>query len=379
MKRRNRRILNRNGLTLVEVMVAITILLMAAEIISLSVTFAARMNTRSQSIFKANEAVGKEVLIRPDDSSDYVGTMNLKIKDQQITNAGDAWMYSEAAGLYAEGFKVNAMWADDRIMMDLFKDSGVEAPEITKEGKNNTLPEVFPDIGERAYLMKTIHVMEHDDYVLDTGEENGTIIFNNEAAAGVQKPSCVDLGNALDISSDNVFTASGITVMEIGDINLNADRISIWMDAEVYHLYGDITGTYSKKYIDGVPIHMYLVPDSGHKQPALIFVGGSQGGISINISYVPETGGEAVEMANINLAPGWYAIPTEIGSTASIDEKQRNAKDLLRLTADEWAGYRLTDGNMELGDGAVDKAFARLILAGLIDSPRKSGKTVGAE
>lgn len=364
MKKKNRKILNQKGLTLVEVIVAITILLMAAEIISLSVSFTARMNTRSSEIFKANEEVGKKV---QDESEGMTGIMSMKIKDNEIFNREKGWIYSEKAGKNAGGFEVSAMWADDSVMTDLYKTSGVEAPKLSAKSDIAALPESFPIVSDQGNL----NIIDSDQYV-QVGEDNGSIVFLNSFADAVQKPSFADVGGMINISENGTYTSSGVTVMAIGDITLNADRINLWMEAEVYYLYGKIECTYTAKQEGVVPIHMYLVPQSGHGQPALVYV---EKDTSINFYRKSEDGTRIIIDQERTVEfdqSGWYAIPSD-GNTGSKEEQAANARDLFKLpVTGGWDQYRLVDGNEVLGSGAVDKAYARLILAGLIDSPRGS-------
>lgn len=364
MKKKNKKILNNKGLTLIEVIVAITILLMAAEIISISVAFTARMNTRSSEIFKANEEVGKKI---QDESEGMTGTMSMKIKENEIYNRDNGWIYSEKAGKNADGFEVSAMWADDSVMTDLYKRSGAEAPELSNKSLMTMLPEAFPTISDQG----NIYVMDSDQYV-QVGEDNGTIVFLNSFADAAPKPSFVDLGSMINISGNGTYTSSGVTVMAIGDVSLEAGRINLWMEAEVYYLYGKIECTYTAKQEEVVPIHMYLVPQSGHQQPALVYV---EEGTSINFYRESEDGTQSIidpERTVEFKQSGWYAIPSD-GKTGSQEEQAANARDLFKIpVTGGWDQYRLVDGNEVLGPGAVDKAYARLILAGLIESPRGS-------
>ena len=376
MKRKNRHILNTKGLTLVEVIVAITILLMAAEIISISVTFTARMNTRSREIANADQEVGKKI---QDKSEGVTGTMQMQIQGFELSNEKeeDARLYSENAGKDGNGFQVHALWADDAVMEDLYMASGVTAPELPGRQEINGLPEDFPELIPRTGAEdggdEKIHQVEADIYCTRTGEgedEDGGILFHNDVPP-TDKTSFVILDGNIDISVSGSYTAAGVTVMEINNMSLNTDRISLWMGAEIYHLSGELEFRYTDKKTEKsvIPIHMYLVPESGHKQPALVFVEPDTKLLFYRTSEEEPEG--KLERSITFTQSAWYAIPSD-GSTGSVEEQEKNARDLLKLTAEDWESYRLYDGNENLGDGAVDKAFARLILAGVIDSPNKS-------
>lgn len=349
MKRKRRRILNQKGLTLVEVIVAITILLMASEIIVISVSFTARMNTRSQEIFKANEELGKKIM---DESEGDAGTMVMEVNGAKITNSEDGKLYSEASGKTGNGVKVRGLWAEDAVMADLFAVSGAEPAVISNKPDLNTLPESFPQLDDQNQIA---------DFYSEA--EDGGIVFHN-GNYGTQSWAVLD---GLEFGVTGSYTASGVAVLEIQNLSLMADRTSVWLGAEIYRLSGTIECTYSDKYKEGpsIPIHLYLMPDSGHGQPALVYV---EEGTKVEYYCYGEDTSEALEpkRQNYTIPAGWYAIPAGSDVTETEDPDAEivsgNAKDLLKMTEKDWLSYSLTGKS-----GEIDKAYARLIMAGLID------------
>lgn len=349
MKRRRRQILNKKGLTLVEVIVAITILLMAAEIIAISVSFTARMNTRSQEIFSANEELGKKIM---DESEGDAGTMEMEVGGAKITNSDDGKLYSEASGKTENGVKVRGLWADDAVMADLFAISGAEPETISDKPELNTLPNHFPQLEEQNQVAGFY-----------SQAEDGGIVFNN-GNYGVQSHAEMD-GIAFGVSGS--YTASGVAVLEINSPSFTADRVSVWFGAEIYRLSGTIECSYSDKYKEGsnIPIHLYLIPDSGHGQPALVYV---EEGTNVNYNCYGEDTSEVFEpkRQNYTIPTGWYAIPagSDVIETDDPDAEivSGNARDLLKMTKEDWLTYSLTGKT-----GEIDKAYARLIMAGVID------------
>lgn len=348
MKRRNRRILNQKGLTLVEVMVAISILLMAAEIISLSVSFTARMNTRSRQLMNANEALGMKLL---DDLEGEEGSMEMQIASALVKNDTDGKLYSETAGSDENGVKANAIWAKDSVMTDLYAASGITAETIGTKPKWNTLPDGFNIHDDQMKFVESYYTVSDD----------GSIVFNNENH-GINSYAILD---GLEFFVSGTYTASGVAVLLVSNPAFYAEHTNVTLQAEIYNLSGEIECQYSEKYKGkaAIPMHLYLEPYSGHGQPALVYV---EEGTQFIYNYIPEDGAEAAEDAgkSYSVPAGWYAIPPSYGE--SEEAVSGNARDLLKMTEKDWAEFRLeTMGNTK---GALDKAYARLILAGLISN-----------
>lgn len=362
MKRRRRQVLNKKGLTLVEVIVAITILLMAAEIIVISVSFTARMNTRSQEIFSANEELGKKIM---DESEGDAGTMEMEVGGGKITNSDDGKLYSEASGKTENGVKVRGLWADDAVMADLFAISGAEPETISDKPNLNMLPTHFPELEEQNQVVGFY-----------SEAEDGGIVFNN-GNYGVQAWTAMD---GVVFGASGSYTASGVAVLEINSLSFIADRVSVWLGAEIYRLSGTIECSYSDKYKDGssIPIHLYLIPDSGHGQPALVYV---EEGTNVEYHCYGEETSESFEpkRQNYTIPTGWYAIPagSDVIETDDPDAEivSGNARDLLKMTQEDWLSYSLIGKT-----GEIDKAYARLIMAGVIDKEAAGdGNTEAAE
>lgn len=361
MKRRNRRILNQKGLTLVEVMVAISILLMAAEIISLSVSFTARMNTRSRQLMNANEALGMKLL---DDLEGEEGSMEMQIASALVKNDTDGKLYSETAGSDENGVKANAIWAKDAVMTDLYAASGITAETIGNKPEWNTLPDEFNIRDDQMKFVESYYT------VLD----DGSIVFNNGTDSYGTEPYGINSYATLDgleFSVSGTYTASGVAVLQVSNPGFYAEHTNVTLQAEIYNLSGEIECQYSEKYKGkSVPIHLYLEPYSGHGQPALVYV---EEGTKFIYHYRSEDGLEVTEDAgkSYSIPKGWYAIPPSYGE--SEEAVSGNARDLLKMTEKDWEEFSLeTIGNTK---GALDKAYARLVLAGLISNKNEADGT----
>lgn len=357
---RRRRILNRKGLTLVEVMAALAILMLSAEIIALGVGFNARMNTRAKAVSRADEKIGQEI---QDDSAGEKANLSLKIQGAEIQGTGR--FYTETPDGGAGPFAARGVWAGDEAVEDLFGGSGLEAVEdLRDKPEAGALPAFFPDIEEASAEVTDVS----DGYL--SYDETGKLVFGTEDGGGMSWADTALLSeetgaDGINIGESGSYTAPRTAVLKTAAINMTAPRVSLWLKSEIYCFSGYIwAGGTVEKAADGTA-HLYLVPESGHGQPALVFIDGE---LEISREFTLESG-EVVggeEAVLVLVEPGWYEIPAgkeNAGGTAD----SRTATDLFALTEEDWKRFRLTDDNTELSSGAVDRAYARLVMAGVIE------------
>lgn len=320
------------GTTLVEVMAAIGILAVASGIIMGSILFCTRLDVRRKEVQDAVSGIG-EMIHESRNGTEAV----LKL------SADDLSVPEESGAVYADG-EISVFWTEGSFHRDFYRESGLEElPELTEKTASAGLPEVFPDLRDRT---DEGFMEEMEDYWKQ--EEDGSPVFSEEDGGPA---SWAEL-DGLTMEKEGSWTASGAAVFDIpAGITFRADGIRLRMKAEIYRLAGTLTCVYPETYRgNSLPVSWCLDPESGHGQPALIFV---EEGTAVAYRYTDRSGEEHADedRESFEIPSGWY---------------QTDGRNLLEMTAGDWKQCRLEKGNGNSA-GEIRKAAARLSLAGLLD------------
>lgn len=124
-KKRRKYSIGWKGFTLVEVLVAFVILLMASHILLFGVSFAARVGERAENIEMARREIGEHLAEK---SGCISGTARLEMGDLCEDIACDGWLYtgSDESDLPID---MNMIWVDETVFVELEDEIWLEEPE----------------------------------------------------------------------------------------------------------------------------------------------------------------------------------------------------------------------------------------------------------
>lgn len=277
----------KQGFTIVEIVVAMVLLGIAGVLLATSVRTAGLLRVQAQSWQNADEALGQTLAGAAAKEGGTPKTVTLTDGTKTLTAPG------------VTDSDIGAVWVNVPSLEDaLFQHSGAQAQALPGEpAKKELTPPEAPEGSTKKQLLQDV------------------AYFNN----GFTQPAPVEDGgiyqgqigtlNAVGVNSVSQSAAASW----LGGIALSQGS-NLVLGEEVVVLSGDITATSLPE--DAEAGSLWLLPQSGHDQPALVYVA-KEGGVNITWNYTDTEGNTGSQQ--INFPQGWYAVgPTEEERAAGI-------------------------------------------------------------